>query len=40
MEEIKGPLIEIYSDRIEITNSGKPLIDTKRFIDHTPKSKK
>jgi len=35
----KGPLIEIYSDRIEITNSGKPLIDTKRFIDHTPKSR-
>ena len=35
----KGPLIEVYSDRIEITNSGKPLIDTKRFIDHTPKSR-
>lgn len=39
MEGNKGPLIEIYSDRIEITNSGKPLIDTKRFIDHTPKSR-
>lgn len=35
----KGPLIEIYADRIEVTNSGKPLIDTKRFIDHTPKSR-
>lgn len=39
MEGNKGPLIEIYSDRIEITNSGKPLIDTNRFIDHTPKSR-
>lgn len=39
MEGNKGPLIEIYSDRIEVTNSGKPLIDTKRFIDHTPKSR-
>lgn len=35
----KGPLIEIYNDRIEITNSGKPLIETQRFIDHTPKSR-
>jgi len=35
----KGPLIEIYRNRIEITNTGKPLIDTKRFIDHTPKSR-
>lgn len=39
LEGNKGPLIEIYSDRIEITNSGKPLIDVKRFIDHTPKSR-
>ena len=39
MEGNKGPLIEIYNDRIEVTNSGKPLIDTKRFIDHTPKSR-
>lgn len=37
LEGNKGPLIEIYSDRIEVTNLGKPLIDTKRFIDHTPK---
>lgn len=28
-----GPLIEIYSDRIEITNPGLPLITTIRFID-------
>lgn len=38
---IKGtsPMIEIYSDRIEITNSGKPLIDVLRLIDYQPKSR-
>ncbi len=34
-----GPMIEIYDDRIEITNPGLPLIDTLRFIDHSPKSR-
>ena len=29
-------LIEIFSNRIEISNSGKPLIDTLRFIDEAP----
>lgn len=38
-EGTKGPLIEIFSNRIEITNSGIPLIDVNRFIDHTPKSR-
>jgi ATP-dependent DNA helicase RecG len=28
-----GPLIEIFSDRIEFTNPGTPLITTNRFID-------
>lgn len=28
-----GPMVEIYSDRIEITNPGKPIITTDRFID-------
>lgn len=28
-----GPFIEVYSDRIEITNPGSPLITTIRFID-------
>ncbi len=28
-----GPVVEIFSDRIEITNPGKPLITTMRFID-------
>lgn len=38
---IKGtsPMIEIFENRIEITNPGKPLIDTKRFIDHSPESR-
>lgn len=34
-----GPIIEIFSDRIEITNPGVPLIDTMRFIDEPPRSR-
>jgi ATP-dependent DNA helicase RecG len=34
-----GSTIEIFSDRIEITNPGKPLIDTLRFIDEPPISR-
>jgi predicted HTH transcriptional regulator len=34
-----SPMIEIFKSRIEITNPGKPLIDTLRFIDHTPLSR-
>ena len=33
------PMIEIFSDRVEISNPGKPLIDTLRFIDELPKSR-
>lgn len=33
------PLIEIFSNRIEITNPWIPLIDTDRFIDHPPRSR-
>ncbi len=33
-----GPMIEIFTDRIEITNPGEPLIDTLRFIDGPPQS--
>lgn len=38
---IKGtaPMVEIFEDRIEITNPGKPLISTLRFIDHNPQSR-
>ena len=32
-------MVEIFSDRIEIMNPGKPLIDTDRFLDHSPKSR-
>jgi len=32
-------MIEIFDGRIEITNPGKPLIDTLRFIDHNPVSR-
>jgi ATP-dependent DNA helicase RecG len=34
-----GPIIEIFSDRIEITNPGKPLISPLRFIDEPPQSR-
>ena len=34
-----GPLVEIFGNRIEITNTGTPLIDTERFIDHAPISR-
>lgn len=34
-----GPMIEVFDNRIEITNTGEPLIDTDRFIDHPPRSR-
>jgi predicted HTH transcriptional regulator len=34
-----SPMVEIFKDRMEITNSGKPLIDTNRSIDHAPLSR-
>jgi len=34
-----GVLIEIFPDRIEITNPGIPLVDVNRFIDTAPKSR-
>ncbi|MEX1039057.1 MAG: ATP-binding protein [Pirellulaceae bacterium] len=34
-----GPMVEIFTDRIEITNPGTPLIDTLRFIDEPPQSR-
>ncbi|RPH28879.1 MAG: transcriptional regulator [Bacteroidales bacterium] len=38
---IKGssPMVEIFNNRIEITNPGKPLIDPLRFVDHNPESR-
>ncbi|MFY9346084.1 MAG: ATP-binding protein [Planctomycetota bacterium] len=34
-----GPMVEIFSDRIEITNPGEPLVDTQRFVDSPPRSR-
>ncbi len=33
------PTIEIFSNRIEITNPGTPLISLERFLDHPPRSR-
>jgi ATP-dependent DNA helicase RecG len=34
-----GPMVEIFSDRIEITNPGIPLVQTDRFLDNPPRSR-
>ena len=34
-----GPMVEIFDDRIEITNPGEPLVDTDRFLDTPPRSR-
>ncbi len=34
-----GPTIEIFSDRMEITNPGRPLVATDRFVDAPPRSR-
>ena len=34
-----GPMVEIFEDRIEITNPGAPLIDIDRLLDHAPRSR-
>ena len=34
-----SPTVEVFSNRIEITNPGYPLIDVLRFIDHAPQSR-
>jgi len=34
-----GSMIEIFTDRIEITNPGQPLIDTLRLLDSPPRSR-
>lgn len=39
MQSGSGIMIEIFNDRIEITNPGVPLVDTDRFIDTPPKSR-
>jgi ATP-dependent DNA helicase RecG len=34
-----SPLVEVYTNRIEITNNGRPLIDPLRFLDEVPRSR-
>lgn len=34
-----SPMIEVFNNRIEITNPGRPLIDPLRFVDHSPESR-
>ncbi len=34
-----SPQIDVFENRIEITNPGQPLIDERRFIDHAPRSR-
>jgi ATP-dependent DNA helicase RecG len=34
-----GPMVELFQDRIEITNPGLPLIDVQRFLDAPPRSR-
>ncbi len=34
-----GPMVEIFDNRIEITNPGEPLVDTQRFLDASPRSR-
>jgi predicted HTH transcriptional regulator len=34
-----SPLVEVFTDRVEITNPGTPLIQTLRFIDEPPQSR-
>ena len=34
-----GPMIEVFDRRLEITNPGEPLMDTRRFLDAPPRSR-
>lgn len=34
-----GPMVEIFTDRIEITNPGLPMVQTDRFLDSPPRSR-
>jgi predicted HTH transcriptional regulator len=34
-----GPLIEVFADRMEITNPGQPLVSPERFLDSPPRSR-
>lgn len=34
-----GPMVEMFKDRLEITNPGKPLVQPERFLDFPPRSR-
>ena len=34
-----GPIVEIFENRVEVTNPGTPLVDIMRIIDNPPKSR-
>jgi ATP-dependent DNA helicase RecG len=34
-----GPMVEVFADRMEITNPGLPLVKTDRFLDSPPRSR-
>lgn len=34
-----GPMVEIFADRVEVTNPGQPLVNTERFLDCPPRSR-
>ena len=34
-----GPVVEVFDNRIEVTNPGSPLVDIMRIIDNPPKSR-
>lgn len=34
-----GPIVEVFDDRVEISNPGSPIVDPERFIDTPPKSR-
>lgn len=34
-----GPMVELFDGRLEITNPGEPLMDTRRFLDTPPQSR-
>lgn len=34
-----GPMVEIFDDRMEISNPGLPLVATERFLDNPPRSR-
>ncbi len=39
IEKGTGPMVEFFSNRVEFTNPGEPLISPTRFIDHAPQSR-